>query len=87
VVTGSREENASKKSGVVEFVEIAHRLHDRLEIRPRIEGVEQLRRVGQQPVRTLDRDPDVLLRRVGQPAVPDSRIFEFRPFNRSSDRI
>ena len=67
--TGSREENASKKSGVVELVEVAHRLHDRFEIRARIKRVEQLRGVRQQPVRALDRDPDVVLRRVGQPAV------------------
>jgi hypothetical protein len=37
-------------SAVVELVEIAHRLHDRLEIRPRIERVEQLRGVRQQRV-------------------------------------
>src|SRR3982074_3130866 len=35
---------------VVELVEVAHRLHDRFEVRSGIERVEQLRSVGQQPV-------------------------------------
>src|SRR5690242_20551546 len=56
-------------SAVVELVEVAHRLHDRLEIGPRVQRVEQLRGVREQPVRALQRDDDVVLRRVGEAAV------------------
>src|ERR1700716_1158305 len=48
-------------SAVVKLVEVAHRLHDRLEIRSRVERVEQLGGVRQQHVRALDRDPDIVL--------------------------
>jgi len=80
-----REENTSRKSGVVELVEIAHRLHDRLEIRARIERVEQLRGVGQQScerwiaIRTSSCGVSDSL------PCPDNRILEFSPFSRSSD--
>jgi hypothetical protein len=56
-------------SRVVKFVQVAHRLHDRLEVRPRVKRVEQLGRILQQSVRTRNRDPDIVLRGVGQPAV------------------
>jgi hypothetical protein len=52
---------ASASRGVA-LVEIARRLHDRLEIRARIERIEQLGCVRQQAMRALDRDPDIVLR-------------------------
>src|SRR3982074_2598780 len=55
-----------KALAVVELVEVAHRLHDRLEVRSRIERVEQLRGVGQQPVRARNRDSDIVPGRVGK---------------------
>jgi len=36
------------RSGVVELVEVTHRLHDRFEIRARVQRVEQLRGIRQQ---------------------------------------
>src|SRR2546425_8636411 len=70
-ITHSTLRNMLRPAGlaVVELVEVAHRLHDRFEIRSRIERVEQLRGVRQQSVRALDRDSHVVLRGVGQPAV------------------
>src|SRR5882724_13718048 len=41
---------------VIQLVEVAYRLHDRFEIRARVERVEQLRGVRQQRVRALDGD-------------------------------
>src|SRR5437899_9915632 len=70
-ITHSTLRNMLRPAGlaVVELVEVAHRLHDRLEIRARIECVEQLRSVGQQRVGSLNRDPDIVLRRIGQAAM------------------
>jgi hypothetical protein len=42
VDTGSREKNASRLA-VIELVEVAHRLRDRLEMRSRIERVNRCR--------------------------------------------
>src|SRR5438128_12287960 len=44
---------------IVELVEVAHRLHDRVEIRARVQRVEQLRGIFQQRMRALDRNPHV----------------------------
>src|SRR6266852_2095102 len=74
-----------KCSAVVELVEVAHRLHDRLEIRSRIERVEQLRGIRQQAMRPLNRDPDIVLRRVGQAAMSrqqNLRIQTLQPLQR-----
>src|SRR6185312_10947992 len=68
-IASSRSLLAMTDESIIQLVEVANRLHDRLEIGARIERIEELGGVRQQGVRALDRDPHVLLRRVGKPAV------------------
>jgi len=66
---------------VIELVEVAHRLHDRFEVRTRIERVEQLRGVGQQRVGSLDRGPHIVLRRIREAAVSGQQEFGVEPLD------
>src|SRR4051794_21403069 len=69
------------ESAVVELVEVTHRLHDRFEVRARIERVEQLRGIGQERIGSLDRGPHIVLRRIREAAMSRQQEFRVEPLD------
>ncbi|WP_253706233.1 hypothetical protein [Bradyrhizobium sp. WD16] len=70
---------------VVELVEIAHRLHDRLEIGARVERFEQFTGVGKQRMRALQGGAGVSSGASESRPWPDSRMVAGSDGSRRSD--